>query len=541
MVIDMKSLWKPLGSNRLFFLFALFVGVLFSCISIVSTTVSGEVVNSVVSNSDRRAVTLFIYIALSVFQIILSQIDMYATEKFKIRQKKYLRQSSFSAFSCTGSADRESSSKFVSFINNDIPCLVEQYFAGNIDIIKCITMLAFSTISLLYIHWMMAMIVLSASVMIVLVPKWLSKKDGKVREELSKGHGKYNATLQSFLNGRALIKTYLYQARSNELLDKENCHVEKAESAVMRRRLLVYAITGILQISKTVLIFITGLYLIRIGEISIGGLIAVIQLSAIISSPIEVLAYLFHAKNEVRPMLERYNLLMSSYIADRLDVGEDVGKVREITVSHLSYSAGGFSILKDISVNFEMGKKYVIFGESGSGKSTFLRILSQTSEGSDEGDILMNSVNISDICPRNFYTQVCHVFQEPYMFLASLEENICLGRDIPQKLYRDVISKLNLDYLLERYKGEEITPEIVEKMSGGEKQRIALARAMVGRPSVYLLDEITSALDSANADIIERTILDEDAIVINVSHRMSPKWREQYDQSIELKQGHFLL
>lgn len=126
------------------------------------------------------------------------------------------------------------------------------------------------------------------------------------------------------------------------------------------------------------------------------------------------------------------------------------------------------------------------------------------------------------------------------MFFASLEENICLGRDIPQNLYRGVVSKLNLDHLLERYGGEEIAPETVEKMSGGEKQRIALARAMVGRPSVYLLDEITSALDPENARIIEAAILSEDAMVINISHRMPPEWRARYDQRLNLKDGRLL-
>ena len=536
----MKPLWKALGPNRPLFLFALFAGEFFVSVSILSTTVSGEVVTSVISNSDRRAAILTAYIVLSALQVILSQVDMYSTEKFKIRQKEHLRRASFRAFSCIGGADHKAISGFVSFINNDIPCLTEQYFAGTIDIIKCITMLTFSACSLLYIHWVMAAVVLGVSVMIVLAPKWLGKKDGKVREELSKGLGRHNAILQSFLNGKNLIKAYLYQQRSNELLDLENRRVEKAESAVMKRSLLIYSITGVLQVSKTVLIFIIGLFLIGVGQISIGSLVAVIQLAAIISSPIEVLAYLFHAKNEVRPMLERFNDLTASYEKAQPEAGKDVGRAQEITVSHLSYSVGGLTILKDISIQFQRGKKYVIMGESGSGKSTFLRLLSHIGDDSYEGDILMNSTDISDISPKSFYSEVRPVFQEPYMFFASLEENICLGRDIPQNLYRGVVSKLNLDRLLERYGGEEIAPETVEKMSGGEKQRIALARAMVGRPSVYLLDEITSALDPENARIIEAAILSEDAMVINISHRMPPEWRARYDQMLNLKDGRLL-
>ena len=162
----MKPLWKALGPNRPLFLFALFAGEFFVSVSILSTTVSGEVVTSVISNSDRRAAILTAYIVLSALQVIFSQVDMYSTEKFKIRQKEHLRRASFRAFSCIGGADHKAISGFVSFINNDIPCLTEQYFAGTIDIIKCITMLTFSACSLLYIHWVMAAEVLGVSVMI---------------------------------------------------------------------------------------------------------------------------------------------------------------------------------------------------------------------------------------------------------------------------------------------------------------------------------------------------------------------------------------
>lgn len=537
----MKKFWNTLGPNGLFFLMTLCVGILYSSVSVIAPTVSGEMVTEILSSSSHKVNMLVLYLLLSLIQIILSQVDTFATDKFKIRQKKHLRFCSFRAYSYNGQAGREEISKFVSFINNDIPSLVEQYFAGYIDIIKCITMLVFTTISLLYIHWLMATIVLGVSVLIVLVPKWLGKKDGQVREEFSKSLGRYNAILQSFLSGIRVLKTYLYHARSSELLDTENRNVEKTESAVMIRRLLVYSITGMLQVSKTVLIFVVGLYLIGCNEISIGGLIAVIQLAAIISSPIEVLAYLFHAKNEVLPMLNRYQNLASSYSENMLGIGASAGKAQTITVSHLSYSVGTIDLLRDISVTFEAGGKYIITGESGSGKSTFLRLLSRVGEDNYEGKIFLNSTDISDICLRNYYTEICPVFQEPYIFLASLEENICLGRQISKYLYKDVITKLNLGYLLERYKGQEITPEIMEKLSGGEKQRVALARAMVGRPSVYLLDEITSALDPANAEIIERAILDEDATIICVSHRLRPEWMEQYDQKIELNGGKMII
>ena len=169
-------------------------------------------------------------------------------------------------------------------------------------------------------------------------------------------------------------------------------------------------------------------------------------------------------------------------------------------------------------MSFDKGKKYMITGESGSGKSTLLKLLSGVVGSDYDGHILINGKELKEIAleDRTSFMAMCP--QEPYLFHESLKENICLGREISDAQYQEILKKLNLGYLLERYGNQEITPEITEKLSGGEKQRITIARAMLSKPQVYLLDEITSALDSQNSYEIEKLLLAEDAMVINVCY-----------------------
>ena len=142
----------------------------------------------------------------------------------------------------------------------------------------------------------------------------------------------------------------------------------------------------------------------------------------------------------------------------------------------------------------------------------------------------LNDKDIKDepIEKRSRYMAFCP--QEPYLFYDTIRENICLGRDVSDDEYQAILRKLNLGYLLDRYGDKEITPEIAEKLSGGEKQRITLARAMITHPQIYLLDEITSALDSKNSYEIEKLILSESAMIIYVCHKPNEDLLKLYDR-----------
>ena len=171
----------------------------------------------------------------------------------------------------------------------------------------------------------------------------------------------------------------------------------------------------------------------------------------------------------------------------------------------------------------------MLTGSSGSGKSTFLRLIGKLQEGTYQGNIRINGILLEEINMDSLYGKMGIVFQEPYLFGFSLKENIIMGRIVKDSDYEAILKILNLGYLLERYSDVELDTEMVANLSGGEKQRIALARAMVGKPQVYLLDEITSSLDEQNAREMEEILLAEDAMVLYVCHKIIPELKGQYE------------
>lgn len=220
-----------------------------------------------------------------------------------------MREKAFQSFSRRGGSGREAQVGFVSFINVDLPSLVNQYFLGTIDIIKCLSILLFASLSLISIHYLLALIILAISVLIVSVPKLLKKKSGQARQAYSTQMADYQTALQSFLGGLSVLKTYRGEARAQELLEEENQAVAKKEQGILTWSTVLLGSNAFFELAKQLLILVVGIQLVLRGEIGVGDLVAVIQLAEIIGAPIEVLSGLIHSRNEVLPLLDRYEEL----------------------------------------------------------------------------------------------------------------------------------------------------------------------------------------------------------------------------------------
>ncbi|MGF7429409.1 phosphate ABC transporter ATP-binding protein [Thermoanaerobacterium thermosaccharolyticum] len=176
--------------------------------------------------------------------------------------------------------------------------------------------------------------------------------------------------------------------------------------------------------------------------------------------------------------------------------------MREIKFIDVGYSDSDEVILKDITIEIPRGYIYTIIGPSGAGKSTLIKLINRLIDPT-EGKILIDGKDIKDYDIIELRRKIGMVFQQPYLFDGTVEDNIKYGPMLKGKKGIDVEYYLSIVGLDKNYRTRK-----VDDLSGGEAQRISIARTLANEPEVLLLDEPTSALDPASTQVIEELVMD---------------------------------
>lgn len=206
-----------------------------------------------------------------------------------------------------------------------------------------------------------------------------------------------------------------------------------------------------------------------------------------------------------------------------------------LQAKNLTYRAGGKIILSDIGFAIESGERVAFFGPSGAGKSTLIRLLNRLDEPTS-GTVLLEGQDYRQVPPRTLRRRLGLVMQQPFLFPGTVAENIRYGPAARgEDMSDDEIEKLLAGVDLDGYASQDVS-----KLSGGEAQRVSLARTLANKPEVLLLDEPTSSLDDAAQREVEETILSvlesQQVTCILVSHDQR-QVKRLADRVLVLKSG----
>ena len=225
--------------------------------------------------------------------------------------------------------------------------------------------------------------------------------------------------------------------------------------------------------------------------------------------------------------------------------GEDSGIVKDsfdksIEINNLSFSYNEErKILKGVDLSINKGEKVAIVGRSGSGKSTLLRLLLRYYNDYN-GEILIDGIDSKDIKLSSIYDMMSIIQQNVFMFDDSIESNIALYGDYSDEEIDKAILESGLKELIENLPNGKNTSvgENGSNLSGGEKQRVSIARALIKNTPIILLDEATASLDAETSFEIENSLLDINGLTsLVVTHKLNPELLKKYDKIIVLESG----
>ena len=344
--------------------------------------------------------------------------------------------------------------------------------------------------------------------------------------------GTMNAGLEETITGIEVVKSTAQEPQERAKFGRSSRGYR--DYFVREGQIQAWYLPPLILVFALVLAFLHGVFLLTHGQLTLGGLVAYLGLMGMLRGPAYLSIFTFSLVQLGIAGANRILALMREETElDENEAGHR-GEVRgEIVFDHVSFSYGETPILRDISFRAAPGETIAVVGQTGSGKSTLTRLVNRTYDVTG-GRILIDGVDVRDWNLDSLRSQISSIEQDVFLFSRSIAENI--GFSTGQRADRADIERAARDAqadgfvraLPEGY--ETVIGERGVTLSGGQRQRLAIARALLTDPSILMLDDSTSAIDSATEDEIQKAIrrLLEGRTTLLITHRLSQiRWADR--------------
>ncbi len=420
---------------------------------------------------------------------------------------------------------------YLNMYSKDIDLLVDNYLMPKCSVVYNILSAAVCMISIFIINWKLGI----AFVLISFVTVVLSQLPGAIMAKqtsmYSENSSRYLAVLENYLGGYEQVKLLGLGGKFSRKLDNSDGEYEKSRKNYLFSKIAANDLGMSFGMLSQLLCMSVGIYLVVQGSMTVGLLIAAVQLLNGVFSPLQDFVNDKNLMGTVKDILVRLDESQMTAEVDGVPIDQ---AIVSIELKNVSLSFGDKEIFHDYHVAFEKGKKYAVVGESGRGKSTLAKlIMKYLRENEYAGNVYINGVDVQKISSESLYQKIAYVQRNEFLVNGSVRDNILLFRtDVCDERLEKVCDDLKLDQSL---RNKMIDASDIGDVSFGEKQRIDIARFMVGDYDTFIFDEPTSNLDSETAREINNMILGiKDKIVIVITHDRTKEYLDRFDEVIEL-------
>lgn len=536
-VISLIALVK---SMLLIMLLAIILGVIGYLAAIFLTIIAGEIVIKII-NQETFTNLLYLLIACGILRGFLRYGEQYCNHFIAFKLLALIRDIVFAKLRKLAPAklDGKNQGNLVAMITSDVE-LLEVFYAHTISPVMIALVVSIILVGYLWqFHWSLALLGMFAYLFIgVLIPLLVGKKSGDKGLDYRNDYGKYTSYVLESIHGLRIVDQFLRGdkrlndiKRKSELLNYQNEELKELEGQ--------YRMVGDICVSLfSLAMFVLGYYLYQQNLIEFSGVF--ISTIALMSSfgPVLALSSLAHnliitfaSGNRVLDLLEEEPQVEA--VVDGYQ-----GQLGDIEIKDLTFSYEDEVILDNINLVIKPGDIIGIEGRSGSGKTTLLKLLMRFYDPTS-GKIMINGHDLRQWQSDSLLQLMSYVTQDTYVFNDNIINNIKLGKEISDEAVIEACKKANLhEFILSLKDGyKTMIGSLYQSLSGGQLQRLALARAFLHDTPLILLDEPTSNLDSLNEALVLKSLGDNRAgkTIIMVSHR--PSSLKICNRIIRIEQG----
>lgn len=520
----MSLLAKPLAP---YMLLAVFFGVTGFLCAIYIPYFSALLISHIAIQAPDFPVKVFfiLMIVFAVLRGILHYAEQACNHYIAFRLLAILRDKVFTVLRKLAPAKLEGRDKgnLIYLITSDIEAL-EVFYAHTISpiliaIITCIILLT----EFYKMHVMFFVIALCGYLFCGLILPWIITKLGKQQGKQSReGFGELSSYTLETLRGLQDILQYRIGEERLHMMSKKSEELHDVQKRLKLHEGNTTMVSNIIVTSFTFLMLVCGSYLYMQGAISFTSVIMSTVLMVSSFGPVLALANLSNNLLITMASARRVLGLLDEEEVVKEITGKQHSTAGDIEINNLTFAYDEEEILKDINANFKKGSIIGIHGKSGSGKSTLLKLIMRF-WNAPSNSILINGRSVDDINTKDLRDMQSFVTQETVLFHDSIFNNIIIAKlDASVDEVENACKKAGIhDFIMSLPQGYATkVAELGDSLSGGEKQRIAIARAFLHDSPCILLDEPTSNLDALNEAIILKSLREQkDKTILLVSHR----------------------
>lgn len=527
--------------NKMCFIASVIMTIVMSFLNLMISWLIQQIMDSMANQNMQSAVrcawiaasvVIAYTVANAVYRAVYPRFLQRAMQQYRDYAFSRLTQKSLRSFSKEGTA------LYVSALTNDCTSIENNYLAATFTLIEFLFCFLGALIMMLYYSPVMLVLAVALSFLPVAVSMTAGNRLTEHEKEISKKNERFVSIVNELLSGFPVIKSFRAETQASRLFSQRNEQAEEAKKNKRRTEQLISLLANDAGIIAQMGIFLAGAWLaISNKGVTAGVVIVFVQLMNYILNPISQVPLLWSNRKAAIALMEKLSDALSENVREE---GREKlnGFSEKIEVKDLTYGYEPEShVLKDLDVQFDAGKSYAIVGGSGSGKSTLLNLL-MGSSSNYRGEICIDGVSIKNIESESLYQLMTSVQQNVFIFNDTIRNNVTMFHEFPDREVTLALERSGLSEFIEKRGEDFVCGENGANLSGGERQRISIARALLRKSPILLVDEATAALDAATARAVSFSILNLVGMTrIVVTHRLEEAILRRYDKIFVMKNG----